>query len=463
MKTTAFALGLALAAPSVLVSAPVASSSAVIEEVMTNGRAYEIVAHLTDRIGPRLAGSPQAELAVRWTAEELREMGLDVRLQPVTVPHWVRGLEHGWLPSHNNQKIVLTALGGSVATPASGIDAEVVSVRSWEELEALGDSVRGKIVLYNLPMSREKVQNRQAFEAYSEAVIFRGRGASRAAAQGAVAALVRSVTTESLRTPHTGALRYDPEQPKIPAAAVTLEDADLIQRLLDGGERVTMHLVLTPRMLPDVESANVIAELRGSELPEEVVLVGGHLDSWDLATGAIDNASGVAMSMETMRAIRVLGLRPRRTIRMVLFMNEENGLSGARAYEASVRENLDSHFAVVESDAGAAEPIGFVTTLTEEQIQVFRALTPAIEELGARMFVHSESTGADTSPLTRKGVPGFGVIPDPLHYFDYHHTDADTFDKIDRAGLTRSAAAVAGLVWSLANTDQPVPRGAVAE
>ena len=459
MNGIAISIAITAVASAPLVAAtPVASTSAVIDEVLTNGRAYEIVQHLTDRIGPRLSGSPQAEMAVRWTAAELRRMGLDVRLQPVTVPHWVRGLEHAWLPSHNNQRIVLTALGGSVATPAEGIDAEVVAVKSWEELEALGESVRGKIVLYNLPMDREKVQQRQTSEAYREAVVFRGSGARRAAAQGAVGALVRSVTTESLRTPHTGATSYDPAQPKIPAAAVTTEDADLIQRLLDAGERVTIHLVLTPQTLPDAQSSNVIAEIRGSELPDEIVLVGGHLDSWDLATGAIDNASGVSMSMETMRAIAALGLRPRRTIRMVLFMNEENGLRGARAYEASVADEMDRHFAAVECDSGAGDPRGFRTTMQPEEIEAFRRFTAPIESLGAREFVTSTSTGADTSRLTRRGVPGFGLMPDSLHYFDYHHTDADTLDKIDRDALTRNAAAVAGLVWILANTDHEVPR-----
>src|SRR5260370_27414836 len=267
-------------------------------------------------------------------------------------PLWVRAIHSGRLVSHRNQHIVLTALGGSVAPPVKGITADVVEVNSYDELKSLGAKVKGKIVFYNNPMDMELVRSHRSFEAYRSAVEFRGTGASRAAEYGAVAAVIRSVGSASLRTPHTGAMRYDPKLPKIPAAAMTAEDAMLIDRLLKKGERVPSRLVLTPQTLPDVMSANVVAQIRGSERPDEIVLIGGHLDSWTLGTGAIDDGSGVAMVMETMRLLKEMDLHPKRTIRAVLFMNEENGLNGGRAYFAAHKN--EKHIVAIETDAGAA-------------------------------------------------------------------------------------------------------------
>jgi carboxypeptidase Q len=365
------------------------------------------------------------------------------------VPHWVRGLEQARLVSHRNQQIVLIALGGSIATPAKGITAEVIEVGSFDELKALGRKVQGKIVFYNNPMDMEMVRTRRSFEAYGKAVVFRGSGASRAAEYGAVATLIRSVGSASLRTPHTGAMRYDPELPKIPAAALAAEDAMLVDRLLKKGERVRMHLLLTPRTLPDVESANVVAEIRGVETPEEIVLIGGHLDSWDLGTGAIDDGAGVAMVMETMRLLKEMNLRPKLTIRCVLFMNEENGLNGGRAYFA--RHKGEKHVAAIESDAGAAAPTGFRTTLKGDALADLEKRTQALAAVGAARFETAPETGADTSFLIEAGVPGFGLVPEPLHYFDYHHSPADTLDKVDPKELAQDSAAVAALAWILAN------------
>ena len=368
-------------------------------------------------------------------------------------PHWVRGAERGSLVSHNNQKIVLTALGGSVATPAAGITADVVEITSYEQLEKLGRAaIKGKIVFYNGPMDMALVEQGRAFEAYGKAVVFRGSGASRAAEFGAVGAVVRSVATASLRTPHTGALHYDEKQPRIPAAAMTTEDAELVHRLLAKGERVRMHLVLTPKTLPDVESANVIAEIRGSEHPEEIVLIGGHLDSWDLGTGAIDDGSGVAMVMETLRALEQLGIQPKRTIRGVLFMNEENGLRGGHAYfdEAAKKETLRHHVAAIETDAGAATPVGFITTLEGKELEAMKTRTKMLSRIAPMYLQSSKHTGADTSPLTDAGVPGFGLVPDPRHYFDFHHTPADTLDKVDPKALAQNTAALAALAYVIA-------------
>lgn len=420
----------------------------LVTSALSNVRAYETLSYLTDEIGPRPSGSENAARAVRWTTQRFREWGIDAHTEKVTVPHWVRGDESASLVSHNDQKIILTALGGSIATPPAGITADVVEVNSFDELKQLGTKVKGKIVYYNNPMDLELVKSRRAFEAYSRAVIYRGSGASRAAEYGAVAALIRSVGSASLRTPHTGAMRYDAKQPKIPSAAMTIEDADLVHRLLGRGDRVRMHLVLTPKTLPDVDSANVIAEIRGSEHPEEIVLIGGHLDSWDLGTGAIDDGSGVAMVMETLRLIKESGLRPKRTIRAVLFMNEENGLNGGRAYFAAHRN--EKHIAAIETDAGAAAPTGFNTTLKGPALEDVVAKTKVLDRVGAHRFETTAETGADTSFLIESGVTGFGLVPDPLHYFDYHHTPADTLDKVDAKELAQDTAAVAALAWTIA-------------
>lgn len=425
----------------------------IIDYELANSRAYETLSHLTDNIGPRLSGSKNAGLAVTWTTKTLRDWGLNAQNQAVMVPHWVRGVEHGSLVSHNDQKIVLTALGGSIATPANGITADVIEVASYDELAKLGRAkIAGKIVFYNRAMDMQMVESGQAFAAYSEAVEFRSTGASHAAEYGAVASVIRSVASASLRTPHTGAMRYDEKQPKIPAAAMTTEDADLVHRLLAKGERVRLHLVLTPKTLPDVESANVIAEIRGSEHPDEVVLIGGHLDSWDLGTGAIDDGAGAVMVMETLRVLKELGIQPKRTIRGVLFMNEENGLRGGHKYfdTAAAREEVHKHIAAIETDAGAAPPVGFITTLEGAALSRMQIRARVLSRIAPIVFTSSKHTGADTSPLTDAGVPGFGLVPDPRHYFDFHHTPADTLDKIDPKALAQNTAALAALAYLIA-------------
>jgi carboxypeptidase Q len=430
------------------------TTTALLARALESKGAWQVAQHLTDRIGPRLSGSANAERAVEWTAGTFRSWGIDVRLQPVVVPRWVRGAERASLVAPAEQQLSVTALGGSIATPPEGLTAPVIEVRSWDELRALGEAVRGKIVFYNRRMDPELVAAGRAFAAYSHAVEFRGTGAIEAAKLGAIATVIRSVASHSLRTPHTGAMRYDEAVPKIPAGALATEDADLIERLLAGGSEVTMHLLLTPERLPDVESANVIAEIRGREAPEEIVVIGGHLDSWDLGTGAIDNAAGVAMTMETMRLLHAMKLTPRRTVRAVLFMNEEFGLSGARRY--ADEHPAGTHFAAVESDAGAGEPRGFVTTLEGAALERFGARLDLLEPIGANGLASSPGTGADTSVLTRAGVVGFGVAPDNTHYFAYHHSPADTLDKIDPRHLQQNAAAMAVLTWILANEAGPL-------
>jgi carboxypeptidase Q len=437
-----------------LVSLSVSAQStadAIIARELQSSRAYETLSHITDDIGARLTGSKGAAKAVAWTTQQFREWGIPVTNEPVMVPHWVRGREEARLVSPADHNIVLTAIGGSVATPDTGITADVIEVDSFDELKTLGAAkLRGKIVFYNNPMDMELVRTHRAFEAYRIAVAFRGAGASRAAEYGAKAIVIRSIGSASLRTPHTGALRYDPKQPKIPAAAMTAEDAMLVHRLLSRNKRVRMHMILTPRTLPDVMSANVIAEIRGSEKPEEIVLIGAHLDSWDLATGAIDDGSGVAMVMETMRLIKEMKLTPRRTIRAVLFMNEENGSRGGLQYAKD--HGKDKHVAAIETDAGGAAPTGFTTSIKGDALTALETRTKPLGAVSANRFEVAAEVGADIDPLTQAGVPSFGLVPEPLHYFDYHHTNADTLDKVDPKELAQDTAAIAALVWILTDS-----------
>ena len=424
-----------------------ATPDAIIQRELANSQAYDTLAALTDNIGPRLSGSKNAAAAVRWATSSFQKWGIPVSTEKVIVPHWVRGIEEAQLVSHRNQNIVLTALGGSVSTAAKGITADVVEMSSFDELKSL--NVKGRIVFFNNSMDMDLVRAHRGFDAYRKAVVFRTEGASRAAAYGAAGVVIRSVASASLRTPHTGALRYDPNLPKIPAAAMTIEDATLIDRLLKKGERVRMHLVLTPRVLPDVESANVIAEIRGNEKPDEIVLIGAHLDSWDLGTGATDDGAGVAMLMETMRLLKEMNVTPRRTIRCVLFMNEENGLNGGRTYFADHKN--EKHVAAIESDAGAAAPTGFRTTLKGDALADLERQAQPLASIGAAHFETTTETGADTSFLIEAGVTGFSLVPEPLRYFDYHHSAADTLDKVDPNELAQDSAAIAGLAWILAN------------
>jgi hypothetical protein len=443
MKTLAGLL-LLLASPTFAQS----TADAIIARELQTSRAYETLSHITDDIGARLSGSKGAARAVAWTTQQFREWGIPVSNEPVKVPHWVRGREEAHLVSPANHRIVLTAIGGSVATPSAGITADVIEVNSFDELKTLGTAkLRGRIVFFNNPINMELVRAHRAFEAYGLAVAYRGAGASRAAEYGAKAVVIRSVGSASLRSPHTGALHYDPKQPKIPAAAMTAEDAMLIHRLLARGKRVRMHLVLTPKTLPDADSANVIAEIRGSVKPEEIVLIGAHLDSWDLATGAIDDGSGVAMVMETMRLLKEMKLTPHRTIRAVLFMNEENGLRGGLQYAKDHRK--EKHVAAIETDAGGAAPTGFTTTLKGEALTALETRTKALAAVSSNRFEIADEAGADIGPLTALGVPSFGLVPEPLHYFDYHHSNADTLDKVDPKELAQDTAAIAALVWIL--------------
>lgn len=427
--------------------------------------AYRQTRFLTNNIGPRLSGSSQAARAVEYVADEMRKAGLEVTLQKVMVPHWVRGIETGeiiefpGMAAGTTQKIVLTALGGSIATSNEGLTAEVVVVKSFEELASLGkDKIVGKIVLFNNKFDTEMQASGFGGAAYGQAVAFRFGGAMAAARLGAVGVLVRSAGGSQNRLAHTGSMGYADGITKIPGAAVSFEDAETIAYLASVG-KVRVHVTLTPQTLPDTESFNVIGELKGSEKPDEVVVLGGHLDSWDLGTGALDDAAGVAVSMQVPYLIKQLNMKPKRTIRVVAFMNEENGGAGGRGYFAEANKDISKQFAAIESDLGASHPLGFYFSGKPDAMAFFAPISSVLRAQGANQVQFQPGgVGADIGPLTQAGVPSFAPWFDQRSYFNYHHTAADTFDKINPKELSELAGVMAVLAYGLANLEQPLPR-----
>ncbi len=427
--------------------------------------AYKQTAYLSNNIGARLTGSKQAERAVEYVAAEMRKLGLDVRLQKLTVPHWVRGAETGELvefagmAKDTAQKIVLTALGGSIATPSDGLIAEIVVVNNFDELERLGrKKVEGKIVLFNNKFDRTLAEAGFGSEAYRLAQPYRGTGAIAAGRLGAIAVLVRSVGGSQNRLAHTGAMRYDNNVTKIPAAAVSNEDAETIDYLAKMGT-VRIKLTLTPQTLPDTTSYNVIADLKGSEKPDEIVIVSGHLDSWDLGTGALDDATGVAVSMQVPYLLKQLKIKSKRTIRVIAYMNEENGLVGGRTYAQEEDANISKHFAAIESDLGASHPVGFYYTGKPEMQPFLAPISDILRGQGSGLVqIQPGGVGADIGPLTQKGVPSFAPWFDTRTYFNYHHTAADTFDKVNPKELAEVGSVMAILAHGLANLERDLPR-----
>ncbi len=435
------------------------------QAALSSDYAYKQTAYLSYNIGARLSGSAQAQRAVEYVADEMRKLGLDVRLQKVIVPHWVRGEEKGelveWegMAKGTTQKVVLTAIGGSIATASTGLTAEIVVVNNFDELNALGtDKVKGKIILFNYKYDQQMAAQGFGGDAYGQAVQYRGGGANAASRLGAIAVLVRSAGGSQNRLAHTGGMRYDDDVTKIPAAAVSYEDAEMIAHLAKMG-KVKIKLLLTPQTLPDATSYNVIADLRGSEKPDEIVIVSGHLDSWDLGQGAIDDAAGIGVSMQVPYLLKQLKLKPKRTIRFIAYMNEENGLAGGRTYAQEEAANVGKHFAAIESDSGADHPLGFYWTGKKDAMPFFAPLSKILSTQGAGLSQLQENgVGADIGPLTRNGVPSFAPWFDARNYFKYHHTAADTFDKIDPKHLAEVGSVMAVLAFGLANLEQPLPR-----
>lgn len=417
---------------------------------------YEQVRFLCNAIGPRLSGSPQAAAAVEYVCQQMRNLGLEVRLEPFAVRHWVRGREEAHLVRYPGQairtmqRLVVTALGNSVPTLPEGLTAPVIVVETFEQLDRImADQVEGKVVLFNQRFDEFAARAGRWEQAYDSVVRYRIEGPSRAARKGAIAVLVRSTGATGSRLPHTGVTEYEEATRQIPAAAVTAEDADLIAGLATRGE-VAVHLVLTPLDLPPVASHNVIADLKGSEFPEQVVIVSAHLDSWDLGTGALDDASGLGVAMDVLRIIGKVNATPKRTIRFVAWMDEERGGVGGRAYAQDHRTDLPNHIAAIELDYGDGRPLGLNVCATGERFAPLSALLQAIAEPVGGIARVSDSPGVDLTAMSKAGVPAISPLQDARHYFEYHHTAADTFDKVRPEELRRNLELIAPLVYALA-------------
>jgi carboxypeptidase Q len=408
-------------------------------EAVASDAAWQRLAYLGDTYGHRLSGSPNLEAAIRWAVDEMKRDGLEnVHTEAVKVPHWVRGRESLEIAGPIPQPLVILGLGNSVGTPPAGIEAELVVVRSFEELDAAKDRVKGRIVLFNVP-----------YTSYGDTVRFRAAGPSRAATLGAVAMLMRSVGPAGLRTPHTGALSYVDGQPQIPAAAVTTEDAARLQRMVDRGTTVRLKLMMEARFLPDADSANVVGEIRGRERPDEVVVIGGHFDSWDIGTGSTDDGGGCIATWEALRLMKKLNLRPRRTVRVVLWTNEENGGRGGQAYRDQHLPELSNHVMMLESDGGVFRPTGFGFSGTEPSRARVRDIATLLAGIHADTIGPSGG-GADIGPSVQQaGIPALSLEVEG-NYFLIHHTPADTIDKIDPLEIARSSAAIAVMTYVIA-------------
>lgn len=439
-----------------------ADTRASMEKLIADGResraAFELVRDLTDAVGPRLAGSPGDVAAIAWALARMKALGFEnVRAEKVVVPRWQRGTETGEITSPVRQPLALTALGGSVATPEGGLEAEVVEAGTLEELDALGEKAKGRIVFLWKTTRRAREG-----AGYGETVGIRTSGAARAAKLGALGVLIRSVGTDESRFPHTGAVRYADGTAKIPAAALATSDADLLHRLLAAGKAVRVRFALSCATLPDAESANVIGEVRGRERPDEVVLVGGHLDSWDLGRGAVDDGAGCAISLEAARAIGALARRPRRTVRVVLFANEENGLAGARAYAKEHATELPKHVGALEADSGSGAAFGFSWNAGPGAEAVIAEIAAVLAAAGAGEAVNRGDGGADVGQLRPGGVPLFGLRQDASLYFDVHHTANDVLERVDAKDLAQATSAAAALLYALADLPEALPRLAPA-
>ncbi len=413
----------------------------LIGEAVSTTFAWDRLSMLTDSIGNRLSGTPALDRAIRWAVAEMNKDGLEnVHTERVLVPKWVRGSESAEIVEPARHSMVMLGLGDSVGTTGESIKAEVVVVQSFDELETRGSAARGKIVLFNVP-----------FTNYGETVRFRSGGPSRAAHFGAVAMLIRSVGPAGLRTPHTGSLHYAGDAPKIPAAAISAEDADRLQRMVDRGGKVVVRLKMEAHFEADVESANVVGEIRGRERPDEVVVVSGHLDSWDVGAGATDDGGGCVVSWEALRIMKKLNLRPRRTVRVVLWTNEENGGRGGLAYRDQHRAELARHVMMMESDSGVFRPLGFGFTGSDAARDTIKAIATLLAGIAADQ-ISPGGGGADIGPSMQEAhVPGLSLEVDDSKYFLIHHTPADTIDKIDPVEMAKCAAAVAVMAYVVAD------------
>ncbi len=413
---------------------------------------YGKLGELCDTIGPRLTGSPNMKKAIAWSVQSMKDAGFDsVWTEPVTVPHWTRGKEWARCTSPVKFDLLLSGMGLSDGTGPEGIEAEILAVKDFDELEARAGEAAGKIVLFNPP-----------WEGYGKTVQYRVNGASAAARHGAVAVLIRSVTGKSLGAPHTGMMHYADDAPRIPIAALTVEDAGRLFRMCRRGLKPVVHLYMEATNHEDITSYNVIGDIRGSRYPGEIVLMGGHLDSWDVGTCAQDDGAGVALTLGAARMILQQDLHPQRTVRVVHFTCEEMGGFGGKAYLEAHRFELENHVFAMESDAGSFAPLGFsVSADSTVRRHIDELAKPLARIAPGKWDIVEGGSGVDVGPMVRAGVPGAGHWVDTTHYFDVHHSLADTFEKIDPDLLARNVAVIAGLIFSIA--DEPVSLRNLAE
>ena len=423
-------------------------AQSIVEASMNDDEGWDRLTKFVDKFGHRFSGSESLERSLDFLIDQAKKDGFDVWTQPVKVPKWVRGEESATLISPREMDLPMLGLGGSIGTGPTGVTAEVMVVKSFDELYERKDEVQGKIVLYNA-----------AFTSYGATVQYRSNGAVEAAKYGAVASLVRSVGPYSMQTPHTGNSRYQEDVKKIPHAAITMEHSMLIQRMVDNGEKVRVRLQMSAQTFPDADSRNVIVELKGTEKPEEIIVLGGHIDSWDVGQGAMDDAGGCFAALEALRMIKELGLKPKRTIRVVLWTNEENGLRGGNAYRDAVQQDgsLDKHVLAMESDGGVFDPIGFGFSGSDEAFKILTDIGTLLSSIESGV-VSKGGGGADIGPIMREGVPGMGLNVNGERYFWYHHTAADTIDKLDAEDYKECIATMAVFAFVVADMEQTLPR-----
>jgi carboxypeptidase Q len=431
-----------------------ADANRLIDAALVDSSGYGRLATLTDRFGYRLSGSEPLEQAITWILGEMQRDGLaNVRGEPVMVPHWVRGQESASLVSPRALPLHMLGLGMSVATPPAGITAPVLVVGSFQELERRASEAKGKIVLFDYPFRPDVAP----MDGYQDAVAYRGGAPAAAARVGAVATLIRSVASLSMQSPHTGSTRYDSTVAKIPAAALSVEDAELLHRMQSRGEKVVVTLRMEAHTLPDAPSRNAVAELRGTEKPDEVVVLGGHIDSWDVGEGAMDDGGCSVAAWEAVRLMKTLGLKPKRTVRVVLWTNEENGGRGGRGYRDAHDAELAKHSAAMECDNGVFRPLGFRFQGTDAGLAVAKQVGTLLARIGASRVEKGEGE-ADVGPILQRGVPGLALDVDDTKYFWYHHSWADMMTVIGRDDFSKCIATMAVMAYVLADLDGPVPR-----
>ncbi len=447
------ALLVLLIAPSVAsaqqadVSAYRAATDRLIEAATRDSFAYNRLATFVDKFGNRLSGTESLERGIDWALAQMKADGLEnVHGESVMVPHWVRGQESAELTSPRRTNLPMLGLGGSIATPPAGIEADVIVVNGFDDLKAHATAAKGKIVVWDVP-----------FKSYGETVIYRTNGAFEAAKVGAVASLVRSITPYSMRTPHTGSMRRD-SAVTIPGAALTVEDVRMLHRMQDRGEKIRIKLSMEAHVLPDAPSRNVVGEIRGREKPDEVVVVSGHIDSWDVGQGAMDDAGGAFVGWEAVRLMHKLNLRPRRTVRVILWTNEENGARGGAGYAEAHNAELAKHVIAIESDEGTFKPQGFGFTGSDAAFAQIQPIGKLLESIGAGEITKGGG-GTDIAPMMQNGVPGMALNVEGTKYFWFHHTEADNIDKLDPKEVAQCAAAMAVMSYVLAEMPEMLEHG----